>query len=309
MTQPRRCIVFFNGGICILDQISFNDRGDINLNSVPYEVADAVVFTNYFIYGLSAFTVNVPGQIAATDVNADGITLSVADLVLLIRVILGDADPVPKLNPHDQELLLQLVRNKNDVTVFSNSSNGIGGAYLVFKLNSSESNIVPELTADAQHMDLRYHRAGDELRILVFSMKGNTIESGDRQLIKLSLTSGQQPELIKSEFADGDGRPYKSSSSEIELPTDFELYQNYPNPFNPSTNISFYLPEQSDWKINIYNVNGSLVKQLSGSNETGMVEVLWDGASQSGNQVASGVYFYRLEAGDFKRTRKMMMLK
>ncbi|MCH7947132.1 MAG: T9SS type A sorting domain-containing protein, partial [candidate division Zixibacteria bacterium] len=309
MTAPRRCVEFFNGGICILDQVSFNDRGDINLNSVPYEVADAVVFTNYFIYGLSAFTVNVPGQIAATDVNADGITLSVADLVLLIRVILGDADPVPKLNPHDQELLLQLVRNKNDVTVFSNSSNGIGGAYLVFKLNSSESNIVPELTADAEHMDLRYHLAGDELRILVFSMKGNTIESGDRQLIKLSLESGQQPELIKSEFADGDGRAYKSSSSEIELPTDFELYQNYPNPFNPSTNISFYLPEQSDWKINIYNVNGSLVKQLSGSNETGMVEVLWDGASQSGNQVASGVYFYRLEAGDFKRTRKMMMLK
>ena len=309
MTVPRRCIEFFNGGICILDQTSFSDRGDINLNSVPYEVADAVVFTNYFIYGLSAFSLNVPGQIAATDVNADGITLSVADLVLLIRVILGDADPVPKPNPHDQELLLQLVRSKDGVILSSNSSNGIGGAYLVFKLSSSETSIVPELAEDAEHMDLRYHIAGDELRILVFSMQGNTIESGDRQLIKLPVVSGQQPELIKSEFADGDGRPYKSSSSEIELPADFELYQNYPNPFNPSTNISFYLPEQSDWKISIYNVTGGLVRRISGSDETGMVEVLWDGASRSGNQVASGVYFYRLEAGDFKRTRKMMMLK
>ncbi|MCH8026484.1 MAG: T9SS type A sorting domain-containing protein [candidate division Zixibacteria bacterium] len=306
---PRRCVEFFNGGICILDQVSFNDRGDINLNSVPYEVADAIVFTNYFIYGLRVFTINVAAQIAATDINADGIPLSVADLVLLIRIILGDADPIPKLNSHDQELLLQLVRNKDGLVISSNSSNGIGGAYLVFKLNSSETNVVPELATDAEHMDLRYHIADDELRILVFSMNGNTIESGNRQLIKLTFVSGQQPELIKSEFADGDGRPYKSSSTEIELPTDFELYQNYPNPFNPSTNISFYLPDQSDWKINIYNVNGSLVRQISGSNETGMVEVLWDGASQTGNQVASGVYFYRLEAGDFKRTRKMMMLK
>ncbi len=306
---PRRCVEFFNGGICILDQVSFNDRGDINLNSVPYEVADAIVFTNYFIYGLRVFTINVVAQIAATDINADGITLSVADLVLLIRIILGDADPIPKLNPHDQELLLQLVRNKDGLVISSNSSNGIGGAYLVFKLNSSETDIVPELAADAEHMDLRYHIADDELRILVFSMNGNTVESGNRQLIKLRFVNGQQPELIKSEFADGDGRPYRSSFSEIELPTDFELYQNYPNPFNPSTNISFYLPDQSDWKINIYNVNGSLVRQISGSNETGMVEVLWDGASQTGNQVASGVYFYRLEAGDFKRTRKMMMLK
>ena len=276
---------------------------------MPYEVADAILFTNYFIYGLSVFTINVAAQIAATDINADGITLSVADLVLLIRIILGDADPIPKLNPHDQELILQSLRNKEGIVISLNSSNGIGGAYLVFKLNSSETNIVPELAADAEHMDLRYHIADDELRILVFSMNGNTVESGNRQLIKLPVVSGQQLELIKSEFADGEGRPYKSSSNEIELPTEFELYQNYPNPFNPSTNISFYLPGQSDWKISIYNVNGSLVRQISGSNEAGMVEALWDGASQTGNLVASGVYFYRLEAGDFKRTRKMMMLK
>ena len=71
VVPPRRCVEFFNGGICILNQSSFNDRGDINLNSVPYEVADAIVFTNYFIYGLSVFIIDVPAQIAATDINAD----------------------------------------------------------------------------------------------------------------------------------------------------------------------------------------------------------------------------------------------
>ncbi|GAH35566.1 unnamed protein product, partial [marine sediment metagenome] len=91
---PIRCVEFNHGGICVVHPDSIDDRGDINLNGVAYEIADAVVLSNYFIYGLSAFTVSVAGQIAASDVNADGLTLSVADLVYLIRVIIGDADPI-----------------------------------------------------------------------------------------------------------------------------------------------------------------------------------------------------------------------
>ena len=62
-------------------------------------IADAVTLANYFIYGLSAFSINIEGQIAASDVNADGIPLSVADLVYLIRVITGDALPIEKETP------------------------------------------------------------------------------------------------------------------------------------------------------------------------------------------------------------------
>ncbi|MCH8028139.1 MAG: hypothetical protein IID63_08465, partial [candidate division Zixibacteria bacterium] len=80
---PVRFIDFINGGIDIVCVDDIDDRGDINLNNVANEVADAVLFTNYFIYGIGVFTINIQGQIAATDVNADGLTLSVADLVYL----------------------------------------------------------------------------------------------------------------------------------------------------------------------------------------------------------------------------------
>ncbi|MFH1687062.1 MAG: hypothetical protein ABIE70_06015 [bacterium] len=68
-------------------------RGDINVNDIPYEIADYLLFINYFLYGAGVFTVNLELQVASTDVNADGLVLTLADLVYLYRVIVGDAPP------------------------------------------------------------------------------------------------------------------------------------------------------------------------------------------------------------------------
>ncbi len=92
-----RDIDFFNGGIDIVCADSIDARGDINLNGFGYEIADAVLFSHYFIYGLPVFTINQAGQIAASDANADGLALTVADLVYLIRVVVGDALPYDKI--------------------------------------------------------------------------------------------------------------------------------------------------------------------------------------------------------------------
>lgn len=73
-----------NGGAA---WVPSDNRGDINLNGVPNEVADAVLLGKYFTYGLRVFRINRSAQIAATDVNADGLTLSVGDLVYLIGII------------------------------------------------------------------------------------------------------------------------------------------------------------------------------------------------------------------------------
>ncbi len=89
---PR--IDFYSGYVHILEREYVDDRGDINLDGNFYQIADAVTFTNYFIQGLSAFTINIPRQVAATEINCDGITLTVADLVYLIRIIVGDALPI-----------------------------------------------------------------------------------------------------------------------------------------------------------------------------------------------------------------------
>ncbi|MCC6964048.1 MAG: T9SS type A sorting domain-containing protein [candidate division Zixibacteria bacterium] len=102
------------------------------------------------------------------------------------------------------------------------------------------------------------------------------------------------------------------SSAKVErvLPTEFALKQNRPNPFNPSTEISFSLPKPAEVTLVIYNVLGENVVTLAeGLRAAGTHAVMWDGRDNSGSAVASGVYFYRLDAGEFCATRKMLLLK
>jgi len=88
------------------------------------------------------------------------------------------------------------------------------------------------------------------------------------------------------------------------------LAQNYPNPFNPQTTIAFSIAERANVRVAVYNVNGALVRTLANeSRAAGAYELTWDGRDDGGRQVASGVYFYRLTAGSFTQTKKMVLLK
>ena len=94
------------------------------------------------------------------------------------------------------------------------------------------------------------------------------------------------------------------------VPQTYALRQNYPNPFNPSTEISFDLPKASPVELRIYNVLGQEVRTLTnGAMEAGQHTIVWDGRDHGGSSIASGVYFYRLTAGSYTDTKKMMMLK
>ena len=85
----------------------------------------------------------------------------------------------------------------------------------------------------------------------------------------------------------------------------FKLNQNYPNPFNPSTTIEFDLPKSSEVSLKVYNILGEEVATLlSGSLLSGSHSVEWDASN-----LASGVYLYRLQAGDYVETRKMVVMK
>ena len=89
------------------------------------------------------------------------------------------------------------------------------------------------------------------------------------------------------------------------LPNRFELAQNFPNPFNPVTRIRFGLPNSADIRLSVYNALGQEVMVLvSGTQEAGYHTVEVDGS-----QLASGLYFYKLEAGEFLQIRKMLLMK
>ncbi len=94
------------------------------------------------------------------------------------------------------------------------------------------------------------------------------------------------------------------------IPKSYDLAQNYPNPFNPKTTIAFYIGSRQYVSLSIYNILGKRVRELVGSElEPGWQEVIWDGTGSEGERVPSGIYFYRLSAGDFSETRKMLLLK
>jgi hypothetical protein len=95
-----------------------------------------------------------------------------------------------------------------------------------------------------------------------------------------------------------------------QLPKDVALSQNYPNPFNPTTEIEFALPDAREVKLTVFNVLGQNVRNLmSGNQEAGYHRVIWDGKDEARHVVPSGAYFYKLEAGDFSQSMKMVMLK
>ncbi len=93
-------------------------------------------------------------------------------------------------------------------------------------------------------------------------------------------------------------------------PDQYGLNQNMPNPFNPSTTIGYQLPEAGLVRIAIYNLLGQEVRVLVDERkETGSFTVTCDGTDALGRRVASGIYLYRIHAGDFAASRRMLLLK
>jgi Putative redox-active protein (C_GCAxxG_C_C)/FlgD Ig-like domain len=93
--------------------------------------------------------------------------------------------------------------------------------------------------------------------------------------------------------------------------SDYSLHQNYPNPFNPQTRVEFSLPKAGAVDLAVYDVHGRLIRNLVLHEEfsPGRYGAEWDGTNNAGEKVATGVYFCRLQAGQFSATKKMLMMK
>jgi hypothetical protein len=94
------------------------------------------------------------------------------------------------------------------------------------------------------------------------------------------------------------------------IPGIYQLKQNYPNPFNPSTKIEYSISEPSIVSINIFNINGELIKELINEEKNnGNYSITWNGKDNKGTFVASGTYFYQIQVGDFVQAKKMILLR
>ena len=95
-----------------------------------------------------------------------------------------------------------------------------------------------------------------------------------------------------------------------DVPNTFSIAQNYPNPFNPETTIPYALPQSVHVRLVIYNVLGQEIRTLVNElKPAGYYRVVWDNKDDFGKSVSSGIYLYRIVAGDFVETKKLLLLK
>ncbi|MCE2438451.1 MAG: T9SS type A sorting domain-containing protein [Candidatus Latescibacteria bacterium] len=143
--------------------------------------------------------------------------------------------------------------------------------------------------------------------------------SGGGKLVELVFKTSGTPlssdfQVSESVLVGLDGAVDQLAHAEIgnlkPLPDRFHLNQNMPNPFNPSTVIGYQLPEAGLVRLAIYNLLGQEVRVLVNERrEAGSFSATWDGADALGRRVASGIYLYRIQAGGFSATKRMLLLK
>jgi hypothetical protein len=302
------------GAICIIPPP--DDRGDLNLNGIPNEIADAVLFSRFFIYGASVWDpnpANMEVQVFASDVNNDGIELTVADLIYLIRIITGDAQPFddenvnPKVAPYANSVSVVSDTKNGALTVTTNTSVELGGAVLVYRY--SDLTIGEPVAINGMTVKARANNG--ELRVLVSPdvATGGKVAAGSNDFLTIPVEGEGTIELVESQFADANGALLEVNALARIVPESYALHQNFPNPFNAGTVIPVTLKDRSDWNLTIYNVAGQVVKTFSGTDEAGTHNIQWDGRTNDGAEASSGMYFYQFKAADYSMTRKMVVLK
>ncbi len=296
ITGPKRYIDFKNGAVRVMCSSELDPRGDININGIANEIADLVQLKRYFIEGNAAFGTHVEGSTAAGDVNCDGIPLTVADLTYIQGIIIGRFLPCTQGTGILDSVTISL---RNDII---STDRALGGALFVF-----EGRVTPTLLAS--NMEMSIGMVSGNTHVLVtahlsqfsteFIAPGSILQA-DGRLISTDVSDTLGASLnVQLDFA----TDVNEDNTNI-LPRSFALHQNYPNPFNPSTTIKIDFPRSSDYTITIYNIRGQKVNQQKGVHEAGELNYLWEP-----KDLPSGVYFYKVQAGDFVASRKLVLLK
>jgi hypothetical protein len=180
-----------------------------------------------------------------------------------------------------------------------------------------------DLVNGGRNVFLSYIDSVNGLIVIDVANFGKIDKVGEIEIASLTFSTQTKDEtdvLLACEVITGRGEVYDITrvvkvSTKPEIPTRFELLQNFPNPFNPLTVIRFHVPQRSRVKIKIYDIIGREVSvPIDGEFDAGYYEFVWDSKDGSGKEVASGVYFYVMEAfgGNellFRQIKKMVIIK
>ena len=288
------------------------NRGDINGDGIDADIADLIYLVDYMFQG-------GPDLPCAQEANVNGDpdeAIDIADLIYLVTFMFNtgpapypcDVLAEPMAKTVGESPVIIATSYVNDTTVVTvHSSVPLRGFHL--ELSGTEP-FSPTLLAD-RRLEMYYHTQDSTAVLGILDTDGYTAVAPGT--VPLVLIPGRF-EVKQAWVANVGARTLvpriDNSGKVVALPEEFGLAQNYPNPFNPSTRIGFALPVATHVRLDVINILGQRVVTLADREiEAGNHEILWNGTNSKGKVVSSGVYFYRLVAGDFTETRKMVLLK
>jgi hypothetical protein len=284
--------------------------GDANGDGVV-NVADVIFLINFIFRNGPA-----PDPMESGDANGDG-TVNIADAVYLIAYIFfGGPPPVQPSSSNIDNGHSSIL--KANLPVLTTS---FDGEKTTFEIESVADlygvQLAIECDADAtisnliEGTQLHKGQSNNHARIGILDLEGiGHVSAGQTSIIEIS----GHVRLISAIGADQQGRAVEMiidpATKTLTMPDMFALKQNHPNPFNPTTTINFAIPNASEVSLEVYNVTGQRVVTLTeGYLEAGEHMVEWNGRDSNGQSASSGIYFYRIKAGEFSATRKMILLK
>jgi hypothetical protein len=215
-----RAINFFTGGITIIPLDTLHNRGDINCNGIANEIADYVQYAYYFIVGLNAFGEHSVCSIVASDINADGYELTVADFIYLYRVIIGDALPYPGAAKSDT-VFATFTQDDDAKTISFDYPDSLAAIHLTF-----DGEIIPTLLFSVEGILMDYGFNEGLTRVVIYPeisspLAAFTTTGGPF----LSYTGSAL--LIEVDAADYAGTVFELSienyGSELTIPFGFEI--------------------------------------------------------------------------------------
>jgi len=200
-------------------------------------------------------------------------------------------------------------------------------SYCLMRGLDAKNNCIPFINPTTGQ-PTRYQRSGDPVtgtgwvdnapddRRMMASFGPFDFRPGDTQQVLIKLAVGQGADHLSSLTSLREILEYNPDLTDVDneiiavLPLEFRVHQNYPNPFNPATTFRYALPVRCEVEVAIFNVLGRRVATLVRETQSaGEHTVVWNSTDDKGRTVASGVYFYRVRAGDEVQSRKMMLLK
>ncbi|UCC43526.1 MAG: S8 family peptidase [Candidatus Zixiibacteriota bacterium] len=284
-------------------------RGNID-GSFDYEVdmGDLTALIDYLFISMEPLEAYGEADVAPLD-GPDGV-VDIADVTALIDHLFITYAPLPSCADAAPPARAMLPGSVGSLEARQVSGNTELTLTSDVELRGIMISLTGRGTADAAslaapELDLLVGQRDDRLVVGLLDLDGsNSIPAGENQLVTIE----GNYEVVSATASDADHRSLAlavKGAGETGLPDDYFLAQNYPNPFNPVATIAFGLPTASEVKLEVYNVLGRKVTTIiDGRLEAGYHSVQWDATS-----VASGLYFYRMTAGEFVEARKMLLLK